>query len=93
LYILDKIIAHSIYTLQSTLVGHKHTQNGTAILQNRSDLALYGCSGTGLNKPQQPVTVKILLDSGTSASIIKHQFIENYAKKPNCSAQVEDSSR
>jgi hypothetical protein len=77
LYNLDKIITHYIYMFRSTLVGHKCTQNGTVILQNRSDLSpiLYGCSRTGLNKPQ-PVTIKILLDSGASASISKHQFVE-----------------
>jgi hypothetical protein len=77
LFILYKIISHSIYMLQSTLVGrHKYTQNDMVILHNSSDLAptLYGHLHTELKKPQ-PVTVKILLDSCTSASIIKHQFI------------------
>ena len=69
------------YIPRSTLIGHKHKQNNLKSVEN-TDLApiLYGRLRTGLEQPN-PRTVKILLDSGTSASIIKAQYIQKLRLK------------
>ena len=57
---------------RSTLIGHKRKRNDLTSIKD-IDLApiLYGRLRAGLEHPN-PRTIKILLDSGKSASIIQH---------------------
>ena len=71
------------YIPRSTLIGHKRKQNNLKSVED-TDLApiLYGRLCTGLEQPN-PRTVKILLDSGASASIIKAQYVQKLCLKKN----------
>jgi hypothetical protein len=62
---------------RSTLIGHKRKQNDLQSVKN-TNLApiLYGRLLTGLEHPN-PRIVKILLDSGVSALILTHKYVEN----------------
>ena len=74
-------ILNNKYISRSSLIGHKCKSNNLKSVEN-TDLApiLYGRLCTGLEQPN-PRTLKILLDSGASASIIKAQYVQKLRLK------------
>ena len=79
--LLDNIKSTKTYIPRSTLIGHKRKRINLHITKN-TDLApiLYGRLRTGLEHPN-PRTIKILLDSGASASIIQYNCVEKLRLK------------
>jgi hypothetical protein len=69
------------YIPRSTLIGHKRKRVDLHTVK-KTELApiLYGRLRTGLEHPN-PRTVKILLDSGASASIIQYNCVEKLRLK------------
>jgi hypothetical protein len=69
------------YIPRSTLIGHKLKRNYLQSVKN-IDLApiVYGRLCKGLEHPN-PRTVKIILDSSASASIIQYKYVEKLCLK------------
>jgi hypothetical protein len=79
--LVHNIKSTKTYIPRSTLIGHKRKRINLHITKN-TDLApiLYGRLRTGLEHPN-PRTIKILLDSGASASIIQYNCVEKLRLK------------
>jgi hypothetical protein len=73
---LNSLVSNNKNNPRSTLIGHKRKRNNLQLIK-QLDLApiLYGRLRTGIEHPN-PRTVKILLDSGASASIVQHRYVE-----------------
>ena len=81
---LDNCITDSIYSIRSTLAGQKRTLNGFNKEKPQNDLVpiLFARIRTRLGKPR-PKTIRILLDSGASASIFNLKYVNKLRLKRN----------
>jgi hypothetical protein len=71
-----------MYSIRSTLAGHKRDNNGQERVQNDLVPILFARIRTRLGKPK-PQTIRILLDSGASASIFNIKYLNKLRLKRN----------
>jgi predicted aspartyl protease len=71
-----------MYSIRSTLAGHKRNNNGQPRVQNDLVPILFARIRTGMGKPK-PKTIRILLDSGASASIFNMKYLSKLRLKRN----------
>jgi hypothetical protein len=73
-----------MYSIRSTLAGHKRNSGGNNQTRIQSDLVpiLFARICTSMGKPK-PRTIRILLDSGASASIFKLKYLTKLRLKCN----------
>ena len=71
-----------MYSIRSTLAGHKRSNNGQEKVQNDLVPIVFARIRTRLGKPK-PQTIRILLDSGASASIFNIKFLNKLHLKRN----------
>ena len=71
-----------MYSIRSTLAGHKRSSNGQEKVQSDLVPILFARIRTRLGKPK-PQTIRILLDSGASASIFNIKYLNKLRLKHN----------
>ncbi len=71
-----------MYSIKSTLAGHKQSNNGQEKVNNDLVPILFARIHTRLGKPR-PQTIQFLLDSGTSASIFNIKYLNKLRLKRN----------
>jgi hypothetical protein len=69
-----------MYSIRSTLAGHKRSSNGQEKVQSDLVPILFARIRTRLGKPK-PQTIRILLDSGASASIFNIKYLNKLRLK------------
>jgi hypothetical protein len=79
---LDDCITDSIYSIRSTLAGHKIISDGEERAQSDLVPIIFARIRTSLGRPKQ-LTIRILLDCGTSVSIFNIRYMAKVRLKTN----------